>query len=254
MIRTALALARRGLPVFPCLPRDKRPATPHGCKDATLDPDTIQRWWREQPEYNVAIVTGGISNMFALDVDGLDGQCELRKLEAKHCELPRTVEVITGDGLHLYFQCPDDLPIRNTASKIAPGIDTRGDGGYVLAPPSVHPSGKRYCWSVDSAKAIAAAPAWLIEKIAAPTNGPGLPTPPAEWRELVGHGVAEGARDCTAARLAGYLLRRRVDPFVALELLQSWNATKCAPPLPAGDIARIVDSICAKELKRRGAP
>jgi hypothetical protein len=74
--------------------------------------------------------------------------------------------------------------------------------------------------------------------------------PPVEWRELV-KGVAEGARDCSAAKLAGYLLRRRVDPFVVLELLQSWNTTRCTPPLPGRDIERIVGSIAGKELRRR---
>ena len=75
--------------------------------------------------------------------------------------------------------------------------------------------------------------------------------PPSEWRALVAEGVAEGARDCTVAKLAGYLLCRRVDPFVALEMLQIWNAARCSPPLPAADIDRIVGSIASKELKRR---
>jgi len=81
-------------------------------------------------------------------------------------------------------------------------------------------------------------------------NGNGA-TPPSEWRALVAKGVAEGARDCTVAKLAGYLLRRRVDPIVALELLRIWNATRFSPPLPAADIERIVGSIAGKELKRR---
>jgi hypothetical protein len=75
--------------------------------------------------------------------------------------------------------------------------------------------------------------------------------PPSEWRALVTEGVAEGARDCTVAKLAGYLLHRRVDPVVALEMLQIWNAARCSPPLPAADIVRIVGSIAGKELKRR---
>jgi bifunctional DNA primase/polymerase-like protein/primase-like protein len=255
MVKTALALAGRGFPVFPCVPRSKQPATSHGCLDATIDADMIRRWWCEQPAFNVAVATGPASKTFVVDVDGLDAECELRRLEADHGELPPSVEVITARGRHIWFQYPPDRPVKNTAGKIAPGIDTRGDGGYVLTPPSVHPSGRPYAWSVDSAKTIAAAPAWLVEKIAAPTNGSGtpLPTPPSAWRELVECGVAEGARDDSTARLAGYLLRRSVDAFVTLELLQIWNASKCAPPLPASDIERIVASIAGKELKRRGA-
>jgi Bifunctional DNA primase/polymerase, N-terminal/Primase C terminal 1 (PriCT-1) len=252
MIRTALALAERGLRVFPCRPRDKRPATANGLKDATTEPSTIETWWRHEPDLNVAIATGAASRLFVIDVDGLDAEVGLRKLEAEHGALSPTVEVITARGRHVYLQWPD-CPVRNSASKIAPGIDVRGEGGYVLAPPSVHPSGRCYAWSVDCHSAIADAPEWLLAKISASTNGNGHEvTPPAEWRDLV-KGVAEGARDCTVTKLAGYLLRRRIDPFVALELLRSWNSTRCAPPLPEGDIDRIVNSVAGLELKRRGA-
>jgi Primase C terminal 1 (PriCT-1) len=82
-------------------------------------------------------------------------------------------------------------------------------------------------------------------------NGATPPVPPEQWRELVVTGAVEGTRDCTVAKLAGHLLRRRIDPFVALELLQSWNATKCVPPLPASDIERIVASVAGRELQRR---
>jgi hypothetical protein len=255
VIRAALAYARKGLHVFPLWPGTKKPRTAHGYKDASVDPFVITGWWGSEPELNIAVATGAASGVFVVDIDDIDAEGELRNLEARNGTLPSTVESITGRGRHIWFRHPG-VPIKNTASVIASKIDSRGDGGFVVVPPSLHPSGKRYSWSVDSAKAFAPAPDWLIEKIATPTIGSGraAPTPPAEWRELVAAGVAEGSRDCTAARLAGYLLRRRVDPFVALELLQSWNATKCAPPLSAGDIARIVDSICGNELKRRGAP
>ena len=128
----------------------------------------------------------------------------------------------------------------------------RGDGGYVLAPPSVHPSGRAYAWSVDSASAFAEAPDWLLARTADSTSGNGQATPPSEWRALVANGVDEGQRDCTLAKLAGHLLRRFLDPFVVLDLMQCWNATRCRPPLPEADVARIVESICTKELRRRG--
>ena len=251
MIRAALALAERGLAVFPCRPGDKRPVTERGFLDATKDPAIVERWWRSNPDFNVAIATGSVSGIFVSDIDSVDAEAELRKLEAAHGALPPTVEVITARGRHIYLRMPPNVDIRNSASKVAPGIDIRGSGGYVLAPPSLHPSGRRYCWSVDSASTLAAAPGWWLNKIAVTTNGNGG-TPPTEWRELI-KGVAEGVRDCSVAKLAGYLLRRQVDPYVALELLQTWNATNCAPPLPPEDIARIVNSIAGRELKRRGA-
>jgi hypothetical protein len=152
---------------------------------------------------------------------------------------------------------PAQLPLQGIPSsqsaKKKPAPDVRGDGGYVLAPPSVHPSGKCYEWSVDSADTFATAPSWLLSAAAKPSaaNGAAVATPATEWHELI-KGAAEGTRDNTITRLAGYLLRRRIDPLMALALLQSWNATSCAPPLPDEDIARIVNSIAGKELRRRG--
>jgi hypothetical protein len=187
-----------------------------------------------------------------VDLDGIDAEAELRKLELQHGNLPCSVEAITARGRHVYFKMPD-TPVRNSAGSIAPGIDVRGDGGYVLVPPSVHPSGRQYCWSVDSHNVFADAPEWLLARIVTPDKGSVNITPPSTWRELVKTGVTEGVRDNTITRLAGYLLRRRIDPFVALELLMAWNTTRCTPPLPDADIERIVGSIAGKELQRRQA-
>ena len=84
MIRAALAYARKGLQIFPCQPRAKRPATANGLKDATTDPDRIRAWWHHEPAFNVAVATGSVSGVFVVDVDGLDAEVELRKLEAEH--------------------------------------------------------------------------------------------------------------------------------------------------------------------------
>jgi hypothetical protein len=248
MLASALALAQKGMAVFPCRPRDKRPATAHGLKDATHDLAVIRQWWKDEPACNIGIATGAVSRVFAIDIDGFDAEVELRKLEAEHGALPPTVEALSARGRHLYFQMPE-IPIANSAGKIAPGIDVRGNGGYVLAPPSVHPSGKLYSWSVDSAKAFAAAPDWLLDRIA--PAGRAAPAPATEWRELVANGVDEGTRDSSLTRLAGHLLRRHVDPLVVLELLQIWNATRCRPPLSAQDVERICNSIAGRELKRK---
>jgi hypothetical protein len=250
----ALALARRGLHVFPCRPRSKKPLTEHGFKDATADADAIARWWRLNPDCNIAIATGAASRVFVLDVDNdKDGEAALRKLEEQHGALPATVEAVTARGRHLYFAWPAGALVRNSAGKLGPGLDVRGEGGYVLAPPSVHPSGRRYAWSVDSAKAFAPAPAWLLDGLDARADDNAFATtPPSEWRELVGNGVEEGQRNHSVARFAGYLLRKHVDPFVALEILLMWNAMRCRPPLDDAEVERIVASICGLELKRRG--
>ena len=166
-------------------------------------------------------------DVFVVDVDSLDAEFELRKLEAEHGDLPPTVEVITARGRHLYFRMPD-MPVRNSAGKIARGVDMSGDGGYVLAPPSIHPSGRALRVGVDSAGAIAAAPDWLLEKITEHTNGTARRRRRREWRALVADGVDEGQRDCTLAKLSGHLLRH------TSIRLSRWNCCSAGMPRAAG--------------------
>jgi Bifunctional DNA primase/polymerase, N-terminal/Primase C terminal 1 (PriCT-1) len=245
-------LAARGFPVFPCRVRGKTPLTPRGCLDATTDITIISRWRAKWPEANVAIATGGRSRLLVVDIDGDEGEASLRSLEAEHGPMPASVEVITGGGgRHIYLRMPDGGALSISAGKLGAGIDTRGSGGYVLAPPSRHPSGREYVWSVDCADAIADAPAWLIEKLAAPTNGH-TATDPETWRKIIGDGVEEGQRNATLTRIAG-LLFRRLDPLVAAELAVCWNIAKCRPPLPPEEVKRILNSVAAREMKRRGA-
>ena len=253
MLKAALRLAEKGLCVFPCQVRGKAPATQRGCLDASTDAEILRQWWQQNPQYNIGIATGQVSGIFVVDIDGIDAELELRKLESEHgSTLPATIEAITPRGRHAYFAMPN-MPVRNSAGKIAPGIDVRGDGGYVLCPPSVGPTGKKYAWSVDSASAFAPAPEWLLTKINGNVNGNGkAPTPSSEWRALAEESIAEGRRNHTITKLTGHLLRRYVDPFIVLQLMQSFNATHCVPPLSAQDVARVVDSIAGRELRRRG--
>jgi hypothetical protein len=222
-------------------------------KDATIDPDVIEHWWRQEPSFNIGVATGTTSGIMVVDIDNIDAEAELRKLEDANGALPATVEAITARGRHLYFKSPE-RDIRNSASKIAPGIDVRGTGGYTVVPPSLHPSGRRYTWSVDSASVFAAAPEWLIGMIAAPTAVlpfTARPADPAQWRDLVRSGITEGCRNDKMTRLVGHLLGRHVDPEVALEIALAINDARCRPPLPGNEVIAIVDSIAGLELKKR---
>ena len=219
-------------------------ATANGL-DATTDPDIIRAWWQQSSDNNIAVATGAASGIFVVDVDGRR-KTTLRRLEAQYGALPATVKSsplavgIYSNGRKSRCVIPRARSVRTSMW---------GDGGYVLSPPSIHPSGRRYSWSVDSANYIAEAPGWLLAK----QKGAAIATttPSSDWRALI-EGVSEGARDCSVAKLAGHLLRHHVDPFITLGLLQSWNATNCMPPLPSADIERIVNSIAGKELRRRG--
>jgi hypothetical protein len=250
MIATALAFAARGMHVFPCWPRGKTPVPKRGLLEATRDTETIKSWWRRQPERNIAIRTGAVSNLIVIDVDSGEAESALARLEAEHSEsLPPSVEVITSRGRHIWFRHPGGK-IPNSAGRIGGGIDVRGDGGYVLAPPSIHPSGRAYAWSVDSASAIAAAPQWLIDRPGArDTNGP---TPAGEWEQLASEPIRDGARDVTLTRVTGHLLRHYVNVDVVLLSLLGINRAFCAPPLPDSDVRRIVNSIAGAELRRGG--
>lgn len=256
MLRAALRLAECGLAVFPAQPQGKQPACLHGCKDATRDPGVIEAWWRRVPSYNVAVATGRVSGIVVVDIDNDDAEVEIKKLEAEYSALPPTVEAITAKGRHLFFRYPE-REVRNSASKLAPGVDTRGEGGYVIAPPSVHPSGKRYCWSVDSANAFAEVPQWLLDKITAPAIMPavvpgGLPAASTStWAGLIRDGAPEGCRNDSLARLAGYLLRGRISAEVALEIILLVNEARFRPPLSRAEVIATANNIAALELKRR---
>ena len=157
-LAAALDYAARGFRVFPCWPRSKEPATKHGFKDATTNPATIRRYWLAQSDYNVAIATGIVSGVWVLDTDGAVGAETLRDLEARHGPIPPTRRSLSSRGPHLWFLA--DGPIQSSAGRVGLGIDVRGDGGYVLAPPSVHPDGHVYRLVNDAP--IATAPEWLV--------------------------------------------------------------------------------------------
>jgi hypothetical protein len=244
LLNAALALASRGMHIFPCVPRDKRPATPNGLKDATTKVEVISAWWNSMPEANIAIATGKASGIFVVDIDNEDAEAEISKLEAVHGALPSTVEQITLRGRHLLFRWPGS-EIRNSASKIAHGVDVRGEGGYIVCAPSMHPSGKRYAWSVDSATCFANAPEWLVSMITAPA--PIMPVAPL----FEGNIIAKGCRNDTLARITGHLFARHVDPEIVLAAVLAIGAHACKPPLPAAEVTKIVNSIAGRELRRR---
>lgn len=258
LARAALAYAERfGWAVFPLAPRSKLPAIAekfggHGCLDATKDIEQIARWWEVDPNRNIGIATGSPSGIFVLDVDARHGGEEsLDALVERHGALPETVISRTGGaGLHFVFR--HVAGIRNSAGRLGTGLDVRGDGGYIVAPPSVHDSGRPYAWDVDNdpdERAIAEAPAWMIGLLREPRNG--AAELPETWRRLVAQGVGEGARNDAIARLTGLLLRHYVDPLVVLDLVRCWNATRCRPPLDDDELVRTIDSIARRELRRR---
>jgi hypothetical protein len=207
---------------------------------------------------NIGIATGEASGFFVVDVDpDHGGDDALRGLEREHGQLPTTVRQLTGGGgEHILFRNVTGL--KNSAGRIAKGLDVRSDGGYIVVAPSVHASGRRYTWSVDhhpSDVVIAEAPAWLIGLARGPAAGTGTPVahPAERWVDALSQPCREGRRNDMLARLTGYLLRRYVDPYVVLELVRLWNQVQCQPPIEDAEMLRTVNSICLREAQRRGA-
>lgn len=193
--------ARRGWLILPCAPRGKPPLTDHGVRDATADPEVIRRWWDRWPSANIGGATGAESGFFVLDVDGGHGEDSLSALEKQRAPLPETVEARTGGGgRHLFFRHPGEA-VRNSVRRLGAGLDVRGDGGYVILPPSLHPSGNPYSWQPGHSpedRPIADAPPWLLERVKLEQGGAiGTMPPnlnPAYAEAVLAHKLAELAR------------------------------------------------------------
>lgn len=253
--------AQRGWRVFPlhnlkasgactCGERDcskgKHPRTPNGCNDASTDPAQIRAWWKRWPLANVGIATG--RGLVVLDVDPRnDGAESLSDLLTSLGQLPDTVEVLTGGGgRHIYLSAVDTtagkvFEVRNSASVLGRGVDVRGDGGYVVAPPSSHESGQPYRWEASSRpeeKPVAPCPpAWLRAltdrpKLRALPGGKGEPFP-------------EGQRNDSLYR-RGCSMRSAGFDLAAIEAaLHRENETRCVPTLDPVEVRKIAES-CAR--------
>jgi hypothetical protein len=143
VLSAALAYAERGIPTFPCrnCPGDERHKTPHtsrGFYDASTDPDTIRRWWRRWPNAFLAMPTGDSSGVAVLDLDCKTNRQGVHKNGFLHvpdwAKLTPVISRTGSGGAHLYFR--SDCSIYNTTDQIALGVDSRGQGGYAICPPS----------------------------------------------------------------------------------------------------------------------
>ncbi len=257
--RAAMAYVERlRWPVFRLGPRSKVPlAGSHGVHDATADVETVRRWWRESPAANIGLAAGAVAGWWALDVDPRNGgELTLSDLEAEHGRVPDTVMQATGGGgLHYLFRWPADgrLPCRSAGA----GLDVKGQGGYIVAAPSVHPSGGEYVWLElcrPGAVQIAAAPEWLLELVCdPPETGERAAHTAAEWAALVQPVEAGSGRHERLLRVVGLLVERLPAP-VALDLARLWAAARLRPPLDDRDRDRVISYVLRKkerELRER---
>jgi hypothetical protein len=236
-IEAVLCLALHGWRLFPIRPHEKEPIIGHWPRKAASNPEIIRAWAEQYPGCNWGVACGPCSGIWVLDVDGEAGTAALQVLCDEHRgDLPETLTSVTARGRHLYYQYPLDRVIRNSAGKLAAGLDVRGDGGYVLVPPSVHPSGVYYKWS-NSPEKLPCAPEWLLNAVIGNSER-------VQPTQRVGVGLLrQGSRNDGMTRLAG-ALRRRGKNYDEIEAqLLTDNARRCDPPLHETEIRKIAASI-----------
>ena len=237
MLDFALHYARQGWPIFPLAENSKIPAIPRerggrGCHDATLDLKRIEEWWREHPNANIGIATGRRSGLLVVDIDPRKTDRWLDSLRS--LELPPTFTVRTaGGGWHLYLKFSGDERI-SIGTGLEPGLDWRGNGGYVVGPGSVV-NGATY--EIAKNLPIAPAPASLLERILAKRNRP-RPTPDADGHMT----IAAGQRNATLFALACLLRRFGLEFNAILECLRATNADHCDPPMEDEELRQIAGS------------
>ena len=184
-IKLILQMVKRGCSVLPVVARGKTPAVAGGVHAASKNVNMIKDYFLANANANYGIATGAVSGTFVLDPDGLEGVRNFQRLEKKYGRCAPTVTVRTPHGLHLYFRSPN-YRVPNSASRIADGIDVRGDGGYVVGPGSATPDGVyRFASgrSPDDVE-IAEAPVWLLKMIVQPAASTNEDTKPAKIPEI----------------------------------------------------------------------
>jgi Bifunctional DNA primase/polymerase, N-terminal/Primase C terminal 1 (PriCT-1) len=260
LLQAALRYADLGYPVFPCVPGGKAPATAHGFLDATTDTEQIEAWWTARPDSNIGMPTAGF---LVVDVDGADNPWPGDDLEGlEECPVSQTPH---GGRHHVYRQ-PQGKSWNSTASRLAPKVDTRANGGYIVLPPSVV-GGKPYQWAGEfeiEPSDLPEPPAWLVAQVEGGTDlfsqetdgaagdGPvapqGAPVAPKSERAAAGTNVIPaGHRNATLARLGGAMRRVGMSQAEILAALVRANEDRCSPPLKDREVERIAASIARYE-------
>lgn len=254
-LKRALSYANKGWSVLPvynittdgicsckkgkeCPTPGKHPRTNHGYKNATKDKEQITEWWTKYPDANIGIATGNISGIIVIDIDPRNGgNEEFDALLKMHGELPITYEVNTGGGgRHLFFEYPVDI---NIISKLGSGIDIKGDGGYVVAPPSNHISGGKYKWKKNGrGTSPAVLPKKWIEALSLKEE---------KKHVVLDEKITQGNRNDVLFKLACSLKSKELHEDEILPSLLAINKSRCKPPLNKDEVKRIAMSVSRYE-------
>jgi hypothetical protein len=248
LLTAALRYAELGYAVFPCAPGGKTPLTKHGFQDASTDQAQIAAWWSLHPSANIAIATTGL---LVVDVDGADNNW-LADVPEKRLELAAAPMSLTpSGGRHYICQQPAGRSYRGHAGRLAPHVDVRADGGYIVVPPSVLAGGNGYRWGEGLALDVPPAqlpepPAWLVAQLDQLAT-----SSPTVAHVAAGSGranpIPEGQRNATLARLAGTMRRVGMSQTELRAALLAANATRCIPPMADHEVERIAVNVARYE-------
>ena len=235
----------RGWHVLPCQHKGKAPLTPHGVHDASSDVETIGGWWSKWPAANVGLACGP-SGLVVIDLDGQQGSDSWAALHAEHGFDDATVMAQTARGVHLYFRAPDGVEIGNdTGRKLGAGIDVKSAGGYVIAPPSIHPSGTVYTWDVGfhpDDMDPAPLPEPLVRLLTTPSPRATANTTGGNGGDGGGGRISQGQRNDTLYRDGCAMRRRGLSESAILAALSVTNRERCDPPIESEEVAGIAHS------------
>jgi hypothetical protein len=233
----ALAYAAKGYPVFPCVPGAKHPLTPNGFKSATVDPAQLEAWWRAHPQANIGVPTAGL---LLLDIDGKQNPWLCGDPKLADLAVAPTAQTPRG-GLHHLFAQPAGRSWPCTTGKLAPGVDTRANGGYVVVAPSVI-NGVPYRWLFetelpDPPDKLPHPPAWLVEMLDQ------IGEQPTAAAVVPGNLIPLSQRNSTLARLAGAMRRVGMTESEIRAALTTVNTDRCQPPLDQREVVQVAKSI-----------
>lgn len=237
---TAIEYASRGWAVFPLKVKGKEPLTAHGVNDATTNFDQIEKWWKRWPNANIGIACGQKSGgLLVVDLDekenGVSGLDSLRDWERENGDLPETIRSITGKGgAHLLYHIKRK---ENNRTNLLEGVDIRSDGGYIVAPPSIHPNGRKYEWEYDPEDYDLAEGDEVVLKLL--SVGKKLK---ADNFTMPDKKVGKGQRNDTIYRLACSLQSKGIADAGIYGSCMAINDAQCDPPLKADEVKKIVES------------
>ncbi len=208
------------------------------------DAEQIKRWWKKRPEAGIGIVTGDISGIAVLDIDGPEGTLSLQKAGI---EIPETITVETGGGGFHYYSSTNGAAIANKVA-VLKKVDIRGNGGFVVAPPSGHVSGGSYRWAKDRGPEEVGLAPFLAGLLNSQVTKRTARTGAIDWREP----IQEGQRNAELARRAGSLFGKGLGSKDVLEQILLLNEARCKPPLADAEVIKVVESISEREQRKGG--